>query len=127
MLSPTVVSVPKCIKCLSLSDTIVDTDFVGAFVITVHLLFKGLLTLGSQVNVSPFLIVAVNIAPKLSSDQLPGSSITDDVVVCCPQPMKFVISVTVAPLLWAAVDVPCAPLVIPVKSLELTPVYVIIS
>ena len=104
-----------------------DTDFVGALAISVHLLFNGLLTLGSQVNVFPFLMVAVSIAPKLSSDQLPGSNITDDVVVCCPQPIKFVISVTVAPLLWAAVDVPCAPLVIPVKSFELTPVYVIIS
>ena len=100
MESPIVVSVPKCTTCLSLSDVIVNLVDVGAFTIIVALTSKGLDTAGFQTNVLPSLIVAINCAPKLSKDQLPGSRITEDVVepepqvnllhVLVPQPYPYV-------------------------------------
>ena len=89
---------------------------------------KGVAAPAFHVNVLPFAIVAIRTCPKLSRLQRPGSSTTVDAFTALPNPEKFVAFVTVAPLLCACpfdvptVAVPFAPLVIPVKSLELIPV-----
>ena len=59
---PIVVSVPNIIKCLSLSETNDITDLVGAFEITVALVFKafGFELIGFHEKDFPFLIVAIN-------------------------------------------------------------------
>ena len=83
----------------------------------------------SQVNVLPFAIVAIRTCPKLSSDHNPGSSVTVAALTALPKLVKSVALDTVAPLLCACpldvpnVAVPKAPLVIPVKSFELTTLY----
>ena len=122
---PIVVSVPNIIKCLSLSETIDATDAVGAPDSAAALVVKAALLalIGFQENVLPFFAVAISCCPKLSNDQLAGSSITAEVPEAVPHPVKFCASVTVAPLECACpfevpgVAVPLAPLVIPVKSL----------
>jgi hypothetical protein len=40
---------------------------------------------GLHLNVLPFLTVAINICPKLSKDQDPGSNTTEEVVEAEPQ------------------------------------------
>ena len=56
------VSVPKIIKCLSLSETTDPTDAVGAFVTTTALVVKALVFafIGFHENVFPFFTVATN-------------------------------------------------------------------
>src|SRR6056300_811272 len=73
--SPTVVSVPSTIKCLSLSDTIDMTDLVGAPLTTTALVIKAFASacIGFQEKVFPFLIVAIITSPKLSIDHEAGS------------------------------------------------------
>jgi hypothetical protein len=86
------VHVPKCITCLSLSETIVITDLVGILVLIVALPPRPLFV-GSQINVGPLCIVAINISPKLSSDQDAGSNL---IGVCteedCPHPTNVAAS-----------------------------------
>ena len=94
-------SVPKCIKCLSLSDIIVITDLVGLLLIAVALVCKADVAEGTHSKVLLFLTVAIKTSPKLSKDQLPGSNVTSAVLVASPQPTKDVALVTVAPSLCA--------------------------
>ena len=70
---PTVVSVPKNIKCLSGVDTILNDEAVGAFASIVALV--ALAVVGSEFhsNVSAPAIVAISVLPKLSKDQSPGA------------------------------------------------------
>ena len=110
-----VVSVPIKNKCLSLSDTILITDAVGALDTTVALTVRGAATDGFQVNVLPFLIVATRICPKLSSDQDPGASTVFVVFDCTPQPVHKVAFVTIALSKCDAAVVPLVPLTQPVK------------
>ena len=86
-MSPIVVSVPSIIRCLSLSEVIVATDFVGAPDKTVDLVDKaaGTACIGLHVKVLPFFTVAINVSPKLSNDHEAGSIITLDVKDVCPQ------------------------------------------
>jgi len=56
-----VVSVPRCMRCLSLSETIVITDAVGFPVETVALVVKP--SLGFHSNVLPFFTVPIKTAP----------------------------------------------------------------
>ena len=93
-----VVSVPRCIKCLSWSETIVIVDLVGAPVISVALTSKAfeLLLIGCQVKVLPFATVATKTCPKLSNDQLAGSSAKAVDREASPQPVN---TSTNAPLL----------------------------
>ena len=63
----------------------------------------------------------------MSKDHNPGS-VTESVLAAGdPHPVKEDVSVTVTPLLWAALVVPLAALVIPVILFPLTPVYEISS
>ena len=61
-----VVSVPRIIKCLSLSDTIDIVDFVGALDISVALVVNALILklIGLHEKVFPFFAVAINTCPK---------------------------------------------------------------
>ena len=79
-----VVSVPKCNKCLSLSETIVKIEAVGLFGITVALVLTPVPALGAHEKVLPFLIVAINNSPKLSKDQFPAAISVLDVVLGVP-------------------------------------------
>tara|TARA_B100001939_G_scaffold275193_2_gene243246 strand:- start:75 stop:440 length:366 start_codon:yes stop_codon:yes gene_type:complete len=117
---PIVVSVPKTIKCLSLSETRVITDDVGAFVTNVALVVRafGVEAIGFHSNVLPFLTVAINICPKLSKDHAAGSKITFDVKDLSPHAVK---NSTDAPEECADL-VPATSLVIPVKSFVDIPV-----
>jgi hypothetical protein len=131
---PMVVSVPRWIKCLVVGDTNVTLVAVGLLVVAkpdvdVDALVVSLAAIdASHVNVLPFAIVAINTCPKLSSDHSPGSSVTVAALTALPKLVKSVALDTVSPLLCACpldvpnVAVPRAPLVIPVRSLELTPV-----
>ena len=89
-MSPIVVSVPKWNRCLSLSDTCVNLDAVGLFVVwKLLVVLEALIVLAFeapafQVKVSPSLIVATNTSPKLSRLQFPGSKITELVVLAVP-------------------------------------------
>ena len=63
----------------------------------------------------------------MSKDHRPGS-VTESVLAAAdPHPVQLDVLVTVAPLEWAALLEPLAPLVIPVKSFPDTPVYEISS
>ena len=120
LVSPTVVSVPKTIKCLSLSETRLITDLVGAPETIVARVVNALVETdkGSHSNVCPFLIVHNNFCPKWSRDQVAGSSCVVEDNAASPHPIKYS---TPAPELCADL-VPPAPLVIPVRSFEDTPV-----
>ena len=77
-------------KCLSLSDTKVRTDAVGAPETTAALVVKalGFELIGFHEKVLPFLIVAINCSPKLSKDQEAGSNTTELVIDASPQAVK---------------------------------------
>ena len=101
-------------------------DAVGALDIMVALVSLAAVGFEFHSKLSPPVIVATSLLPKLSSDQIPGAVITS------PEVDEFHAknsdaSVTVSPLECDAAVVPFAPLVNPVKSLPLTPVYVINS
>ena len=83
---PIVVSVPKTIKCLSLSEIIDITEVVGAPDITVALVSKAAVVTerGSHSNILPFLIVHTNFCPKWSSDHVAGSSSVVEDKAACP-------------------------------------------
>jgi hypothetical protein len=83
--------------------------------------------IGSQVKVLPSKIVATKVCPKLSNDQSAEGKTTVLAEDACPQPTKFVVSSTIDPFECADLVDPLAPLVIPVKSLDDFPVYVINS
>ena len=87
-------------------------DLVGAPVIIVARTSKAfeLLLIGCQVKVLPFATVATKTCPKLSNDQLAGSSAKAVDREASPQPVN---TYTNAPLLCAAVLVPFTALVSP--------------
>ena len=68
-----VVSVPKNIKCRSCVDTKVNADAVCAPVIIVALVEFAPIGFESHSKLSPPLIVALRLFPKLSSDHKPGA------------------------------------------------------
>jgi hypothetical protein len=123
---PTVVSVPKNIKCLSGVETKLNADAVGAPDIIVALVLFAPVGFESHSKLSPPFIVAISLLPKLSSDQSPGAvTISPDAAAFHEK--KFDASVTVAPLECIAAVVPTAPLVNPDNVPPLFPVYVISS
>ena len=69
VVSPVIVSVPKCIKCLVVGDTIVNLDAVGLLVVVKPTVSVAALVVNlfaaveSHVNVLPFAIVATNTVP----------------------------------------------------------------
>ena len=110
---PIVVSVPKNIKCLSGVDTKLNSDAVGALDIMVALVSLAAVGFEFHSKLSPPVIVATSLLPKLSSDQIPGAVITS------PEAAEFHAknsdaSVTVSPDECDAAVVPFAPLVNPV-------------
>jgi len=116
---PIVVSVPKNIKCLSGVDTKLNAEAVGAPDIILALVDTE--PFESHSKLSPPLIVAISLLPKLSSDHNPGAvTISPDVAAFHAK--KFAASVTVAPLECVAAVVPNAPLVNPDKVPPLFPV-----
>src|SRR6056300_1009726 len=78
--SPIVVSVPKCIKCLVVGETSVTLLAVGLLVVSnANVVVDALVTSlaaspAFHVNVFPFAIVATRTCLKLLNDQRPGSS-----------------------------------------------------
>ena len=88
---PTVVSVPKCIKCLVVGDIKVNLDAVGLlpvakFVVSkAALVVKGVVDEGFHVKVLLLATVATNTSPKLSKDQRPGSKFTWPAFTASPQ------------------------------------------
>ena len=117
---------PKNIKCLSGVDTKLNSDAVGAPDIIVALVLLAAVGFESHSKLSPPVIVATSLLPKLSNDHIPGAVTTSpDTAVF--QPAYPEASLTVAPDECEAAVVPFAPLVNPVKVLPLTPVYVINS
>jgi len=82
---PIVVSVPKWIKCLSLSDTLVKTVAVGLPATIVARVLTPVPAVGFHEKVCPSLIVAINNSPKLSNDQLPASMVVLETVLEVPQ------------------------------------------
>ena len=83
--------------------------------------------IGSQVKVLPSNIVATKVCPKLSNDQSADGNTTVLAEEACPHPTNPVVSSTIAPLECADLVDPLAPLVIPVRSFDDLPVYVINS
>ena len=118
-MSPIVVSVPKAIRCLSLSETIVATFLVGELATSAALVINALTfeCRGFQENILPFLFVAISCSPKLSNDHDAGSRTTVDVADALPQLTKFDASVTTAELECVVAVVPDAPLADMTKSL----------
>ena len=92
---PTVVSVPKNIKCLSGVDTILNADAVGAFAIILALVETE--PFESHSKLSPPLIVAISLLPKLSNDHKPGA-VTTSPDAAAFHAKKSDASVTVSPL-----------------------------
>ena len=125
-LVPIVVSVPKNTKCLSGVDTKLNADAVGAPVIIVALVLLARVGFESHSKLSPPLIVAISLLPKLSNDQSPGA-VTTSPDAAAFHAKKFDASVTVAPDECDAAVVPKAPLVNPDNVPPLLPVYVINS
>ena len=117
---PTVVSVPKCMRCLSRPETNDITLFVGLLLLAVARVVKPLL--GFHSKVLPSWTVAISIVPKLSNAKLAGSKVTSVVADALPHATKLVASVTTASSSCAARVEPKAALVIPVKSLLEMPV-----
>src|SRR6056300_1735234 len=89
--SPIVVSVPRCIKCLVVGETSVTLEAVGLFVVSNPAVVVDALVVSLaaspefHVNVFPFAIVAINTCPKLLNDQRPGSRDTSDAEAASPQ------------------------------------------
>ena len=75
----------------------VITDLVGMPVPIVALVCRALESDASQVKVSPLCTVAINILPKLSKDQFPGSMSTLLDSEASPHPMYSLMFVTVEP------------------------------
>jgi hypothetical protein len=123
---PTVVSVPKNIKCLSGVDTTLNADAVGALVIIVALVSVAPVGFEFHSKLSPPLIVAISLLPKLSNDHKPGA-VTMSPDAAAFHAKKFDASVTVSPLECDAAVVPLAPLVSPDNVPPLLVVYVISS
>ena len=83
--------------------------------------------IGSQVKVLPSKTVATKVCPKLSKDQSAEGRTTVLAEEASPQPTNPAVSSTMAPFECADLVDPLAPLVIPVRSLDDLPVYVINS
>ena len=102
-------------------DTKLNADAVGAPVIIVARVEFAPIGFESHSKLSPPLIVAINLLPKLSSDQSPGAvTISPDAAAFHAK--KLDASVTVAPDECDAAVVPSAPLVKPDKVPPLFPV-----
>jgi hypothetical protein len=125
-LVPMVVSVPKNIRCLSGVDTRLNADAVGAPDMIVALVALAVVGFESHSKLSPPLMVAISLLPKLSSDHRPGAVMMSPDAAAF-HAKKFDASVTVAPDECVAAVVPLAPLVNPDNVPPLFPVYVISS
>ena len=90
-MSPIVVSVPKCNKCLVVGEIKVALVAVGFDAVENPDVVVDALVVNADpapafhVKVLPFNIVATNTCPKLSNDHKPGSSVTSVAAAASPQ------------------------------------------